>query len=347
MNRKDAKYLIAFLLPLSAYIGLELRGIFAPGSLYLAFGIIPVFDQLITKDQSNNTAEEKLSKEKRVWFDLLLWLNIPIVYFIMFRFAYLIQEVPLSMFEQIALSVNIGLVFSTSGINVAHELGHRTEWYNKLFARILLLPSLYMHFTLAHNYGHHKNVGTPNDSVTARKNESIYRFLPRAVFGFYREAWKIESRRLKKLGLIAFHWKNEMIRNTMLQTFYVIALLYYFDLRIMTLLLVSAIFSFLLLETIDYVEHYGLKRKKLVSGKFERLSRMHSWNSDHRLGRIFLFELVRHGDHHMQSTKKYQNLDHLDRSPELPFGYPMSIILALIPPIWFSIMNPLTEQYES
>jgi alkane 1-monooxygenase len=347
MNRKDAKYLIAFLLPLSAYIGLKFQGILAPGSIYLGFVLIPVFDQLIIQDKTNNSSQEIVTKDHWVWFDMLLWINIPIVYFILISFAQILQSQQLSLFEQIASCFNVGLVFSACGINVAHELGHRKEWYNKLFARILLLPSFYMHFSISHNYGHHKRVGTPEDAVTARFNESLYIFLPRAVSGVYLEAWKLEGIRLKKIGLRAFHWKNEMIRISFFQSLYVLGILWFFDLRVLVFLIFAAIFSFLMLETIDYVEHYGLTRKKLASGKYERVSEMHSWTSDHRLGRIFLFELVRHADHHLQSTKKYQNLDHLSKSPELPYGYPLSILFALVPPLWFRIMNPLAEQYKS
>lgn len=347
MTRKDAKYLIAFFLPLSAWMGLEWRGLLAPGAVYLAFGIIPFLDQLIDPDKSNRSPEEKLTREKWIWFDLLLWLNVPIVYFLLIRYAQIVQSTPLNLFEQVALCFNIGLVFSTCGINVAHELGHREDWYNKLAARLLLVPSFYSHFTISHNFGHHKLVGTPEDSVTARKNESIYRFWPRAVAGVYKEAWKIETVRLRKAKLSVYSWNNDMIRNTILQILYLSIILYFFDFRSLLFLIFSAVISFLLLETTDYIEHYGLKRKRLPSGKFERVSLMHAWNSDHRIGRIFLFELVRHGDHHLQTIKKYQNLDHLEKAPELPYGYPMSILLALVPPVWFKIMNPLADQFES
>ena len=85
---------------------------------------------------------------------------------------------------------------------------------------------------------------------------------------------------------------------------------------------------------------------KLESGKYERVSEKHSWNSDHELGRIFLYELTRHTDHHMNATRKYQTLRHMNDSPQLPYGYPASILMALVPPIWFKVMNPRVKAYS-
>lgn len=108
----------------------------------------------------------------------------------------------------------------------------------------------------------------------------------------------------------------------------------------------AALIGILALESVNYIEHYGLLRKPLTSGRYEPMTESHSWNSNHELGRIMLFELVRHADHHYQTTRKYQALRHLDQSPQLPYGYPMSILLALIPPVWFKVMNPLVDQLQ-
>jgi alkane 1-monooxygenase len=108
---------------------------------------------------------------------------------------------------------------------------------------------------------------------------------------------------------------------------------------------VTAIIGFLLLETVNYIEHYGLQRKMQENGRYEPVLPHHSWNSDHELGRIFLYEVTRHSDHHYKATRKYQVLRHFDESPQLPFGYPMCMIIALVPPLWFSLMDKkLTQQ---
>ena len=101
----------------------------------------------------------------------------------------------------------------------------------------------------------------------------------------------------------------------------------------------AGVVSFLFLETVNYIEHYGLLRLKNASGRYERVQKIHSWNSNHVVGRIILYELTRHSDHHYKSSKKYQVLESHEESPILPYGYPTSMVLAMIPPLWFRIMN--------
>jgi alkane 1-monooxygenase len=93
------------------------------------------------------------------------------------------------------------------------------------------------------------------------------------------------------------------------------------------------------LETVNYIEHYGLRRKRLANGFYEITGPQHSWNSDHELGRILLYELTRHSDHHYKASRKYQVLRHFDESPQLPHGYPASMLMAMFPPLWFSMMD--------
>jgi alkane 1-monooxygenase len=108
-----------------------------------------------------------------------------------------------------------------------------------------------------------------------------------------------------------------------------------------------ALISVLLLESINYIEHYGLMRNKNADGKYERVELHHSWNSDHQMGRIMLYELTRHSDHHYKASKKYQTLKHYDASPQLPYGYPASILIALIPPLWYKVMNPKLAEWQA
>jgi alkane 1-monooxygenase len=63
------------------------------------------------------------------------------------------------------------------------------------------------------------------------------------------------------------------------------------------------------------------------------------------LGGITLYELTRHSDHHFKSSKKYQVLESIEDSPQLPYGYPTSILISFFPPLWFRIMNPLVEHH--
>jgi alkane 1-monooxygenase len=113
---------------------------------------------------------------------------------------------------------------------------------------------------------------------------------------------------------------------------------------VLTCFLGAALMGILLLETVNYIEHYGLQREQLENGKYERAMPAHSWNSNHVVGRLMLFELSRHSDHHYLASRKYQVLRHHDNAPQMPTGYPGMMLLSLVPPLWFAIMNRRIEK---
>ena len=210
----------------------------------------------------------------------------------------------------------------------------------QMMSKALLLPCLYMHFYLEHNFGHHKNVSTPEDPATSKYNQSLYHFWVTSVLKQYRNAWAIQMSMLKKDNRSFFSVKNQMLFYLFFQGLYLTSLFYFFGSFGLVVGLIVGIISFLFLETINYIEHYGLLREKTKSGRYERVQTKHSWNSNHLIGRIVLYELTRHSDHHFIASKKYQVLEHKDESPQLPFGYPSCIMLAMLPPLWFHLMNP-------
>jgi alkane 1-monooxygenase len=233
----------------------------------------------------------------------------------------------------------LGIILGSNGINVAHELGHREKLFERILGKILLIPSHYTHFFIEHNHGHHLDVSTPKDPSTAKYNQNLYAFWFQTVFGTYIKAWQIQKKLNQSENRSFFSLKNDMFWFTLIQISYLIILFYFFGSVGLIVALLAGIVGFLLLESINYIEHYGLKRKLLPSGRYERVSEKHSWNSNHVLGRIILYELTRHSDHHFKSQKKYQILEYHDVSPQMPFGYPTSIVLAFFPPLWFAIMN--------
>ena len=131
-----------------------------------------------------------------------------------------------------------------------------------------------------------------------------------------------------------------MLWYAIIQFMYMLLVFIVFSVQGLIFVFSVAIFSILMFECVNYIEHYGLLRKKLSNGRYERVTDIHSWNSNHILGRIVLYELTRHSDHHRISVTKFQNLKSIDESPQLPFGYPTSILLSFIPVLWFKIMNP-------
>ena len=203
-----------------------------------------------------------------------------------------------------------------------------------------------MHFFIEHNKGHHRNIGTPEDPVTARKGEALPVFWLRSITGVYRNAWRIANSESKKKNGTAISIKNEMVMFTLIEIIFILFIFFVFGWMSLLMFLVAAGIGYLLLETVEYIEHYGLKRNKISEFRYENTRPAHSWNSDHQMGRLLLFELSRHSDHHYQVHKKYQTLKHHDDSPQMPTGYPGMMLLALIPPLWFKVMNPRVERWQ-
>ncbi|WP_323787461.1 alkane 1-monooxygenase [Psychroserpens sp.] len=336
---KDLKYLAAFSIPVIAFIGLFFKGNLVFLTPVYAFVVIPILELVFPIDTDNLSKEVVEHKLKRKVFDWLLYLNLPLVYGLVFFGIYQVSMTTIETYELIGMILSVGIVLGVNGINVAHELGHRQNTNERFIGKALLLPSQYMHFYIEHNFGHHLHAATPEDPATARYNQTVYSFWFTSIFRQYAKAWKIQQKLLKNSKKSFFSAKNDMFWFILLQISYLLIILFVFGKIGLLFAISSAIVGVLLLESVNYIEHYGLMRLKTKSGRYERVKEMHSWNSNHVIGRIVLYELTRHSDHHFKSSKKYQILDCHDESPQMPFGYPTSMVLAMIPPLWFSIMN--------
>ena len=344
---RDLKYFIAYLAPLSAFWAIYQGGIWSFSAFYLAFILIPIFDQLFPLTSSNIDVYTEDKRSNIVFFDLLLYANVPILYGLLYYYFSTLPSENLALYEKFGLTLSTGIIIGTIGINVGHELGHRSKVFEQFLAKMLLLPALYQHFFIEHNLGHHKNVATEKDPATSKLNEPIYFFWVRSVVGGYLNAWKLDNEQRRKLSVPFFSIHNQMLIFSLCSMAYISLIAAWFGMEVLLWSIGASIIGFLLLESVNYIEHYGLKRKIVGNGKFEPVLPSHSWNSNHEIGRIFLYELTRHADHHYKSTRKYQVLRHFDESPQLPFGYPASILLSLIPPFWFKMMNPRVKQINN
>ena len=336
---RDLKYLLAYLVPVTAYFSIQWGGAWSYFTVAFAFGLIPLLEPFTGRSTQNLSIAERSEKLKAKFFDWLLYLNVPIVGFIFYLFTRRLEGGGLELYEVIGMTLSTGIVAGSSGINVAHELGHRKNVAERFMAWLLLLPSFYMHFYIEHNRGHHKNVSTPLDPASAQKGENLYRFWIRSTTGSYLNAWRIQKQLLAKSESGFFSFKNEMLFFHLVELVYILSIGFMFGIQVLGWVMLSGVIGFLLLETINYVEHYGLRRQLLPSGNYEPVKPRHSWNANQELGRIMLYELTRHSDHHYLASKKYQVLDHHEESPQLPAGYPTCMLMALMPPLWFSVMD--------
>jgi alkane 1-monooxygenase len=337
---KDLKYLFAYTIPFFTFLSIYIKGFASYSTVIYAFLFIPIIELMLSNRDTNKYSKiEKDNRFKNIFFDIMLYINIPIIFFLLFYGLKELGVNTLKTYESIGLLFSLGILLATNGINVAHELGHRKSKIERNLSKLLFLPCLYMHFYLEHNLGHHKNVSTIKDPASARINQSLFNFWVTSVLGQYINAWYIQKNILKNEKKPFFSLKNDMLFYTLFQSSYLFLLFIIMGRQVLLYGILVAIISFLFLETINYIEHYGLSRKKLKSGRYERVEINHSWNSNHLIGRIVLYELTRHSDHHYKSSKKYQLLENIKESPQLPFGYPTSMLIASIPPIWFYIMN--------
>ncbi|TYB78729.1 alkane 1-monooxygenase [Bizionia myxarmorum] len=341
---KDLKYLVAFTIPLTTIISLYFQGYWSYFTPFYAFILLPILELLLPIDTANYSEESVKEKNLNGLFDWMLYLNLPIVYGILLASLILISKNTLETYEFIGIILGVGMVLGSNGINVAHELGHRQTTNERFIGKALLLPSLYMHFYIEHNFGHHLHAATKEDPATARYNQSVYGFWFTSTTRQYIGAWKIQKNLLSRNNQSFLSAYNDMFWYVILQLGYLLTVFLLFGSVGLLFVLGSAIVGFLLLETVNYIEHYGLLRGKTDSRRYERVKENHSWNSNHVVGRMVLYELTRHSDHHFKSNKKYQILEYHEVSPQMPFGYPTSMVLALIPPLWFKIMNKRVPQ---
>lgn len=339
VSMKDLKYLVAFTIPLSALIALYFQGYWSYFTPIFAFVVIPILEMLLPVDTTNYSEETISEKKVNRLFDWLLYLNLPIVYGLLIASLIIVSQNTLETYEFIGIMLSVGMVLGSNGINVAHELGHRQTTNERFIGKALLLPSLYMHFYIEHNFGHHLHAATKEDPATARYNQTVYGFWFTSTTRQYVGAWKIQKNLLSRNNQSFLSFNNDMFWYVILQLGYLLTVLLVFGLIGFLFALGAAVVGFLLLETVNYIEHYGLLRSKTDSGRYERVKENHSWNSNHVVGRMVLYELTRHSDHHFKSNKKYQILEYHKVSPQMPYGYPTSMVLALMPPIWFKIMN--------
>jgi len=343
---KSFKYLTPFVLYVLTLTAFNGNGLLCWLPLLYTFFLIPFAELFIKADPRNlDEVEEALAKKNKA-YDFILYAAVIMQYYSLWVFFNSLKQDGLNTIDIAGRVISMGLLCGTFGINVAHELGHRVNKMEQTFAKMLLLTSLYMHFFIEHNKGHHKHVATPHDPSTAKYNQSLYAFWTQTLIGTYLSAWKIANEEQEKKGKPRWSLQNEMLLFHLIQIAFVLLILYFFGVKIAILFIVAALMGGLLLESVNYIEHYGLSRNPTSEDQFERVQPHHSWNSNHIIGRLMLFELSRHSDHHYLASRKYQILRSFDNAPQMPTGYPGMILLSLFPPLWFKIMHQQIKKYK-
>jgi alkane 1-monooxygenase len=305
----------------------------------LVFVVIPVLDIVVGCDGISPRDEDYEALSNDRYYRWCTFLFLPMQFAGLAIAGYMWSGSELALVDKLGLTVTLGIV-SGIGINAAHELGHRVEHSERWLAKIALAQSGYGHFFVEHNRGHHVRVATPEDPASARFGESLWAFIPRSAVGGFRSALALERERLSRKGKKWFSRENQLLQAWSMSVVVFGSMILVFGPVVIPYLALQAVIGIGLLETVNYLEHYGLLRARRAGGRYERCAPCHSWNSDRLVTNVFLLHLQRHSDHHANPGRRYQTLRSSDEAPQLPFGYATMVLLAAVPPLWRAVMDP-------
>lgn len=298
---------------------------------------------------NTENADPQAPEDDLFWYKAITIAWAPLQFLTVFGLIYLTAGADhLATWEKVMLFFGIGVITGTVGINYSHELMHQKNKTERRMADILLAMVLYSHFRSEHLLVHHRYVATPRDPVSARMNESFYRFYPRVLHQSFWSAWGAEKAMLERRDLPVTDFKNPFWMYGGLQLGFLALALILGGWVGVGLFLIQAGVAIWQLELVNYIEHYGLTRKHLGDGKYEHVQPHHSWNAAHKASNWLLINLQRHSDHHYKPDRRFPVLQTYSASeaPQLPFGYPIMTMAAMVPPLWRRVMNPRVRKWR-
>jgi len=343
-DRKRWWWLLSVVYPLLQFSGIGVHA--ATGHeialvipLVISYGLFPLLDFFVGEDENNPPEAVVPLLEADRYYRVLTYLTVPLHFVALVGSAWWAGTQDLSWWAFLVLAYTAG-TDAGLGINTGHELGHKHTALEQWLAKIVLAVPVYGHFCIEHNRGHHRDVATPEDPASSRMGESIYRFALREIPGGIRRAWRSEAERLARAGRSAWSVHNGMLHSYAISAVLQAGLVAAFGWTMIPFLAIHNLVAWWQLTSANYVEHYGLLRRRLPNGKYERPQPHHSWNANHTVTNLLLFQLERHSDHHAYPSRRYQSLRHFENLPRLPNGYLGMFPLAYVPPLWFRVMDP-------
>lgn len=352
LNAKALGYLLIFIIPALMPLAALLANVtgspnFAAWSpLFVLFVLLPCADYIVGRDRNNPNTAAMSTLEAQRYYRILTLLCVPAYLSALLYSGAYFANAALSIAGQLGWLLSQGVVGGIVAINVAHELIHKSNKLEQGAGGILLASVCYGGFKIEHVRGHHVHVSTPLDASSARYGQNVYGFVAQSVPRNIAAAFHLEAARLKKLGLSFFSLRNELLLWHGLSVLMLLGFYLWLGAAGVVFFLAQSIGAFISLEIINYIEHYGLERKQGADGRYERTTHLHSWNSNYLLTNLMLFQLQRHSDHHENPRRRYQALLHYDASPQLPGGYAAMFLLALVPPLWFAVINPRVQAHR-
>jgi len=280
------------------------------------------------------------AKGRDSWFfDAALYASVPMQIAVLGIGLWQIGFNPLAWWEIAAITLVMGASGGALGIVAAHEFVHRHRAWERGLGVLLLLFAHIPHFRIEHGYNHHRKVATPEDPASADIGDGVWRFTGRSMVGQYLSAWRTERERMVRRRLPAYGWRNRMIQYLVMHAVLIALVLAGFGWLALAAFVVQGLLAAVALEIINYIEHYGLRRREVVPGRYEPVQHHHSWNTAAFTTDFGLFGLGRHAAHHVDGSIPYPDLFNEKGMPQLPAGYAGCYVLALIPPLWRRVMD--------
>ena len=313
-------YLITpLILIIGSSLGLLISPSWSISPFIWVFILVPIIDIMLPY---LNKKDQELNENLLHNFSIIIIL--PCILFLIIFGLVVVSDISISVFAVAALGAAVGMSGGSIGITTAHELIHRQSYFMRSLGVILLILCLYGHFRIEHVYGHHKDVCLKKDSATAQRGQSIYHFIISSSLGQFITAYKIEIRRNKPI------YQNRLLQSTIRSVIFIFIMFMIGGVYGLVIALAIALVAKILLETVNYIEHYGLVRKE-----GQRVYPRHSWNSNHLMSNIMLYNLSRHSHHHEKAYLEFWELKPYDDAPEMPYGYLSMIYIALLFPWWY------------
>ena len=346
IDKKRFAWLFSVVGPAISLVGTVAVSNFGIGRWILFFPLVfyyffvPLLDFLIGEDTSNPPETSIAALEADAYYRWITYATIPILWVAVIFNCIFLCTFTLTATEWIATVITTGSVLGF-GLNVSHELGHKLQTLPRKIALFNTALGAYGHFSIEHNRGHHRHVSTPEDPASSKMGENIYQFACREMPGAVLRAWRLEADRLQRLGKPVWHFENEILQALGLTALVYGSLIGLYGFDMVVVLIPVAIWGAFQLTSANYVEHYGIQRLKTANGNYETCQPHHSWNSNHLVSNLVLFQLQRHSDHHTHPGRSYQSLRDFPELPRLPSGYFGMFFLAYFPPLWYRVMDPL------
>jgi len=333
-------FLLSYVFAATATVGLVLGGWWSLLTVLYGIVLVPIFDAAIGTRFLPEQPDLRSPAH-----DVVLWLALPLTLGVMIFALWRVSAQPISVLEAIGFTFSVSLTTSI-GMVAAHELVHRRRAFERGIGLALLAIAANMQYRLHHVFGHHKRIGVPGDMETAAKGENVYLFALRCYAGQHFWSLQTEMERLKRRNRMPLGPGNRLLWYLGIEAAIVVAIFFIFGWWGVAFFFAQCYVATFLLNSVFYLEHYGLVRKEIEPGRYEPVAERHSWNSNHRLTNWTVYNLARHSGHHVHETIHFEGLGNTPDTPQLPTGYGGMILLAMVPPLWRRVMDPRAARWR-